>query len=155
MSKLKHIKFFIVLRSFNCSLPAIIEKDPNWYNYFLCGLKGIEEHYGTAIEFGIDVLVDGTIPPAAGLSSSSAFVCCAALTVMRLLQKSMTRVSMQRTENLSGVETTRSSCLLQLELANVCQRCERYIGTEGGGMDQSISFLAEEGKVAFHSVLFN
>ena len=37
---------------------------------------------------------------------------------------------------------------LQLELAEICQRCERYIGTEGGGMDQSISFLAQKGTVS-------
>ncbi|MEE6503126.1 hypothetical protein FKM82_004747 [Ascaphus truei] len=34
---------------------------------------------------------------------------------------------------------------IQVELAETCARCEHYIGTEGGGMDQSISFLAEEG----------
>ncbi|CAB1423805.1 unnamed protein product [Pleuronectes platessa] len=35
--------------------------------------------------------------------------------------------------------------LSKLVLAEICAKCENYIGLEGGGMDQSISFLAEEG----------
>jgi len=33
-------------------------------------------------------------------------------------------------------------------MAQICCDCERYIGTQGGGMDQAISFLAEKGYVS-------
>lgn len=35
------------------------------------------------------------------------------------------------------------------ELSNISANCERYIGTQGGGMDQAIAFLAEEGCAQF------
>lgn len=44
--------------------------------------------------------------------------------------------------------STNEYFLSQVELAEICAKSERYIGTEGGGMDQSISFLAEEGTVS-------
>ncbi|XP_031978995.1 N-acetylgalactosamine kinase isoform X2 [Corvus moneduloides] len=96
---------------------------PQWHNYFLCGLKGIQEHFGLNNPTGINCLLDGTIPPSSGLSSSSALVCCAGLVTLRANGKTLSKV----------------------ELAEICTKSERYIGTEGGGMDQSISFLAEEG----------
>lgn len=36
----------------------------------------------------------------------------------------------------------------QEQLSEICAKCERYIGTEGGGMDQAISFTAKAGKVS-------
>ncbi|XP_016065612.1 PREDICTED: N-acetylgalactosamine kinase isoform X1 [Miniopterus natalensis] len=97
---------------------------PLWHNYFLCGFKGIQEHFGLSDLTGMNCLVDGTIPPSSGLSSSSALVCCAGLVTLTVLGMNLSKV----------------------ELAEICTKSERYIGTEGGGMDQSISFLAEEGK---------
>ncbi|XP_023789752.1 N-acetylgalactosamine kinase isoform X1 [Cyanistes caeruleus] len=96
---------------------------PQWHNYFLCGLQGIQEHFGLNNPTGMNCLLDGTIPPSSGLSSSSALVCCAGLVTLRANGKTLSKV----------------------ELAEICTKSERYIGTEGGGMDQSISFLAEEG----------
>ncbi|XP_005998374.1 N-acetylgalactosamine kinase [Latimeria chalumnae] len=101
----------------------INKEEPFWQNYFLCGIKGIQEHFNLTNPTGINCIIDGTIPPSSGLSSSSALVCCAAVI------------------NLVANEKT----LSKVELAETCAKCERYIGTEGGGMDQSISFLAEKG----------
>ncbi|XP_029009053.1 N-acetylgalactosamine kinase [Betta splendens] len=108
----------------SCSEAIAIDRDnPKWHYYFLCGVKGIQEKFGIAPLAGMSCVVDGTIPPSSGLSSSSALVCCAGLVTMEANQKSTSKVA----------------------LAEICAKCERYIGTEGGGMDQSISFLAEKG----------
>ncbi|XP_039989917.1 N-acetylgalactosamine kinase [Xiphias gladius] len=108
----------------SCSEDIAIDRDnPKWHFYFLCGVKGIQEKFGIAPLSGMSCVVDGTIPPSSGLSSSSALVCCAGLVTMEANQKSLSKVA----------------------LAEICAKCECYIGTEGGGMDQSISFLAESG----------
>ncbi|XP_020833694.1 N-acetylgalactosamine kinase isoform X2 [Phascolarctos cinereus] len=97
---------------------------PQWHNYFLCGFKGIQEHFNLMNPTGMNCLLDGIIPQSSGLSSSSALVCCAGLVTLKANRLSLSKI----------------------ELAEICTKSERYIGTEGGGMDQSISFLGEEGK---------
>ena len=70
---------------------------------------------------GVNCLVSGTIPPSAGLSSSSALVVAATL-----------------------VKVWAHGLLDQIsksEIANLCARSERFIGTQGGGMDQAIQVL--------------
>ncbi|XP_006782706.1 N-acetylgalactosamine kinase isoform X1 [Neolamprologus brichardi] len=110
--------------SVSCSEEIAIDRDdPQWYYYFLCGVKGIQEKFGLNHLAGMSCVIDGTIPPSSGLSSSSALVCCSGLVTMEANQKSLSKVA----------------------LAEICAKSERYIGTEGGGMDQSISFLAEAG----------
>uniref|UniRef100_A0A3B3HVC1 Galactokinase 2 n=1 Tax=Oryzias latipes TaxID=8090 RepID=A0A3B3HVC1_ORYLA len=62
----------------SCSEDIAINKDdPKWYYYFLCGVKGIQEKFGIPRLAGMSCVVDGSIPPSSGLSSSSALVCCA------------------------------------------------------------------------------
>ncbi|XP_055926334.1 N-acetylgalactosamine kinase-like [Argiope bruennichi] len=95
---------------------------PQWYHYFLCGYKGILEKCKID-DTGMNVLVTGNVPPSAGLSSSSALVCASALATTFAHRISLTK----------------------WQLASICAESERYIGTQGGGMDQAIGFLAESG----------
>jgi len=96
---------------------------PSWWGYFLCGLKGVQEECQVSGSKGVQVLVSGVIPPSAGLSSSSALVVSAAL-----------------------VSVWSQAISIEKEtLANICARSERFIGTQGGGMDQAIEILAEKG----------
>lgn len=95
---------------------------PFWYNYILCGIKGALEYLHNKMEKGLQLYIDGNIPPASGLSSSSALVSAACLSFLHA-------------QNIS---------LSKTEIATLCASSERYIGTQGGGMDQAIAFLAEK-----------
>ena len=108
----------------NCQTSEVQISGHQWYEYFFCGWKGIVEHFSLDSPKGMKIFLDGNIPPSAGLSSSSALVCCAAL---------------------STVVANELTLPSKKELAEICAKCERYIGTEGGGMDQCISFMAEPG----------
>lgn len=52
---------------------------PAWYNYVLCGVKGIADNLSDGLSLGMKIAVFGNIPAASGLSSSSALVSAAAL----------------------------------------------------------------------------
>ncbi|XP_066961054.1 N-acetylgalactosamine kinase isoform X1 [Macrobrachium rosenbergii] len=111
---------------FSCEINnfEIDKSHPTWYNYILCGVQGIQEEGGRNEPFtGLDMAVSGNIPPSSGLSSSSALVCASALAVAHSHKLSISKE----------------------DFAEICARCERHVGTQGGGMDQAISFLATEG----------
>nr|XP_023027143.1 N-acetylgalactosamine kinase [Leptinotarsa decemlineata] len=100
------------------------EGAPQWHQYFVCGVKGVLEVLPKDVPLkGMRIVVSGTIPQSAGLSSSSALVSAAALATSHAHKNPMSKERM----------------------ANLCAGCERYIGTQGGGMDQAIAFLANEG----------
>ncbi|XP_075161110.1 N-acetylgalactosamine kinase [Haematobia irritans] len=101
---------------------------PAWYNYYLCGVKGIcETLQDTQPIYGMTVALSGNIPPASGVSSSSALVSSAVLATAFVHQVDLERKN----------------------LASISAACERYIGTQGGGMDQAIAYLAKEGCAQF------
>lgn len=57
-------------------------KGPEWYKYFLCGIKGVFAQFQdeqNSTRHGMQIIVSGNVPPASGLSSSSALVCAATL----------------------------------------------------------------------------
>lgn len=94
---------------------------PQWYKYVLCGVKGALEHLNNQKSSGVQLLIDGNIPPASGLSSSSALVSAACVSFLY----------------------AQKAYLNKTEIASLCAKSEWYIGTHGGGMDQAIAFLAE------------
>jgi N-acetylgalactosamine kinase len=103
----------------------------HWINYFLCGYKavlGTDEKYYSKVPNpkGVKILIDSHVPPAAGVSSSSAFTVCAAVLTMHA-------------NNLH--ETIPKG-----DLSKMCVTAERMAGTACGGMDQTISVFAEIGK---------
>lgn len=78
------IYIYRILKLIGCRISASArdEGGPQWYQYFLCGVQGIFGAFPeeTKEPKGMRVLVSGTIPQSAGLSSSSALVSAAALT---------------------------------------------------------------------------
>ncbi|CAB3239666.1 unnamed protein product [Arctia plantaginis] len=119
----KYDKFDTDIRSHdNIKIISDVDGKPFWYNYVLCGVKGGLEFLNNKIVKGLQLCVDGNVPPASGLSSSSALVSAACLALLYA-------------QNVP---------LSKTEIASLCAKSERYIGTEGGGMDQAIAFLGQK-----------
>jgi galactokinase len=96
----------------------------DWGNYAQCAALELGRRY--RIERGIDAVVHGDIPPAAGLSSSSAMVVACALALL----------------HANEVEIERA------ELMSMLAEAERFVGTQSGGMDQAISLGGRRGSAA-------
>lgn len=104
----------------------------DWANYVKAGIQGVIDHFGArgvpdAKLRGATMIVDGRVPVAAGLSSSSALTVAAALAFMAL----------------NGLE------LAPLECAAMLARSEWYVGTRGGGMDQAAALMGRRDHALF------
>ncbi len=109
-------------RQFEIPVQGDIDIDASaheWSNYFKAGLRGAldwlrqqrntEERWAPA---EMEILVDGSVPEGAGLSSSSAFVCASALAVLIA----------------NGQESVKQKDLVQLAIVS-----ERAVGVNSGG----------------------
>lgn len=125
--------------AFRLKRPIEAAERGHWSNYVRAAARGLLEH-GVPLKRGIEGTVTGDVPIASGLSSSSALVVAAALA---LLKANGVRVS-GGPEAIAPSPATdhdraarRRTSLSRLELAALMARAERFVGLEGGGMDQA------------------
>ena len=93
----------------------------DWGNYAKAAATTLAREHG--VRRGLDAVVGGDLPPAAGLSSSSALVVALGLALLEA----------------NGL------ALAPLELATLLARAEQYVGTRSGGMDQAASLCGRAG----------
>ena len=121
----------VILRSvWQPHAPARFTLDPelprreagDWRNYVRAAATGVFHRLPDA-PVGFEGVLTSDLPPASGLSSSSAVVVAVMLALL----------------GVNGVD------LDPLEVAALAARAERYVGTEGGGMDQAASLCGRAG----------
>lgn len=113
-------------RTFDAIFPVAPYQQGDWGNYVKAAIHGILDAglVDAKNALGFDAVIGGTIPESAGLSSSSALVVASAMAFLAA----------------SSIPVNETS------LADLLAHAERYVGSEGGGMDQAVSLLAEAGK---------
>uniref|UniRef100_A0A915DEF4 Galactokinase n=1 Tax=Ditylenchus dipsaci TaxID=166011 RepID=A0A915DEF4_9BILA len=96
-----------------------------WYHYFVAGWRRVIQKlvadYPELQIHGLNIAVGSSIPPNAGLSSSSALVSAATLATLAIQDPQFDASNFDKTQ-----------------LADLAISAERYVGTEGGGMDQAL-----------------
>ncbi len=93
----------------------------DWENYLRASAQAIAGKWG--VLNGIDATLSSDLPPAAGLSSSSALIVAFTLALLRANQ----------------IEATFE------ELMEILPDGEQFVGTRGGGMDHAASLASREG----------
>jgi N-acetylgalactosamine kinase len=127
---LKNVDNIYPDRQYEITAPIPHFSKGDWGNYSKAGVQTIldylsSEGLSSAKQLrGMNLLVHGDLPATGGLSSSSALVVANALTALYLNHLQLDK----------------------FRLADLLAKGERYVGTEGGGMDQAASLLAERGK---------
>ena len=93
----------------------------DWENYLRAAAQAIAGQWG--VLNGIDAAIESDLPPAAGLSSSSALIVAVTLALLRA----------------NHIEATFE------ELMRILPDGEQFVGTRGGGMDHAASLASRAG----------
>ncbi len=101
--------------------PLTLEPAGSWKNYISAAVAALSERW--TIHRGIEATVTSDLPPAAGLSSSSALLTGFTLALLRA----------------NGFNPTVS------ELMDILPDGEQFVGTRGGGMDHAAVLASEPG----------
>ena len=110
--------------------PSVKSLNPkDYYNYILAGYRSVLLPNNIQKPVGIDMLVDGDVPVAAGLSSSASIVVCSA---------TMTLIANNLRDRINLIDFT----------SNVINY-ERMLGPSVGGMDQTISVMGKKNKALY------
>jgi galactokinase len=100
----------------------------DWANYVKASIQAVIDRFPERSKFrGASMIVGSNVPPAAGLSSSSALTVSTAIMFM----------------------TINGLTLDPIDTATMVARGERYVGTHGGAMDQSVSILGRRDHALF------
>jgi N-acetylgalactosamine kinase len=100
----------------------------DWANYVKAAIQGVIDRFAARGKWrGASMVVGSRVPPASGLSSSSALTVSTALAFMAINQ----------------IE------LEPIDTATMVARSERYVGTHGGAMDQTVSILGRRDHALF------
>ena len=127
--------------AFQLKRPIEAAAQGDWSNYVRAAARGLMEH-GVPLERGIEGTVTGDVPIASGLSSSSALVVAAALALLKANGVAVGQ----------GTGPDAPAALSRLELAALMARAERFVGLEGGGMDQAACLHGVAGHALPHRV---
>jgi galactokinase len=100
----------------------------DWANYVKAAIQGVIDRFPSRGKWsGASMIVGSRVPPAAGLSSSSALTVSTAIAFMAINELE----------------------LEPIDAATMVARSEWYVGTRGGAMDQSASILGRRDHALF------